>query len=149
MTKKRPPNQWKPGQTGNPKGRPPGSCEVSKLRAAIADRLALHRNQGFLCLDGFFVRVDALAGGDRLAIQLIELVEAVLVGRVHQLAQPLVQFAVDGLALQFGQQRLRQRQVPADPALLLDDDDGGLNLGGELDRLILRQLQPVLDSFLG
>jgi hypothetical protein len=36
MTKKRPPNQWKPGQTGNPKGRPPGQSEVTRLRASLA-----------------------------------------------------------------------------------------------------------------
>lgn len=27
---------WKPGQSGNPKGRAPGSSEVAKIRAAIA-----------------------------------------------------------------------------------------------------------------
>lgn len=35
MTKGR----WTPGQSGNPQGRPPGSGEVGKLRAAIAARL--------------------------------------------------------------------------------------------------------------
>ena len=30
---------WKPGQSGNPKGRPPGAGEVAKLRAALADAL--------------------------------------------------------------------------------------------------------------
>lgn len=30
---------WKPGQSGNPAGRPPGAGEVSKLRASIAARL--------------------------------------------------------------------------------------------------------------
>ena len=30
---------WKPGQSGNPAGRPPGVGEISKLRAAIADRV--------------------------------------------------------------------------------------------------------------
>ena len=30
---------WKPGQSGNPAGRPPGSGEVSKLRASIAARV--------------------------------------------------------------------------------------------------------------
>ncbi len=32
-------NHWQPGQSGNPKGRPPGSGEVAKMRAAIAERL--------------------------------------------------------------------------------------------------------------
>lgn len=36
-TKRQPPAQaWKPGQSGNPKGRPAGTGEVAKLRAAIA-----------------------------------------------------------------------------------------------------------------
>ena len=30
---------WKPGQSGNPAGRPPGVGEIGKLRAAIADRV--------------------------------------------------------------------------------------------------------------
>lgn len=30
------PGRWKPGQSGNPKGRSPGSGEVSKIRAALA-----------------------------------------------------------------------------------------------------------------
>ncbi len=30
---------WKPGQSGNPKGRAPGSGEVAKLRAAIGERM--------------------------------------------------------------------------------------------------------------
>lgn len=30
---------WKPGQSGNPAGRPPGVGEIGKLRAAIGDRL--------------------------------------------------------------------------------------------------------------
>ena len=37
--KKRPPGRWKPGESGNPKGRAPGSGEVSKIRAAIAARV--------------------------------------------------------------------------------------------------------------
>jgi hypothetical protein len=39
--KKRPkgnPN-WKPGQSGNPKGRTPGTGEIGKLRAAIGERV--------------------------------------------------------------------------------------------------------------
>lgn len=30
---------WKPGQSGNPAGRPPGVGEVGKLRAAIGERV--------------------------------------------------------------------------------------------------------------
>jgi hypothetical protein len=37
MTTRKPPAAaWKPGQSGNPKGRPTGTGEVAKLRAAIA-----------------------------------------------------------------------------------------------------------------
>ena len=36
-TRRKPPAAaWKPGQSGNPKGRPAGTGEVAKLRAAIA-----------------------------------------------------------------------------------------------------------------
>lgn len=38
-TRKPPAAAWKPGQSGNPKGRPTGSGEVAKLRAAIAERV--------------------------------------------------------------------------------------------------------------
>ncbi len=43
MTEKRKTPQGhgcKPGQSGNPKGRPPGSGEVAQIRAAIADRVS-------------------------------------------------------------------------------------------------------------
>jgi len=35
--RKKPPGRWKPGESGNPKGRKPGTGEVAKIRAAIAD----------------------------------------------------------------------------------------------------------------
>ena len=38
-TRKPPAAAWKSGQSGNLKGRPPGRGEVSKLRAAIAERV--------------------------------------------------------------------------------------------------------------
>ena len=38
-TRKPPAAAWKPGQSGNPEGRPAGTGEVAKLRAAIADRV--------------------------------------------------------------------------------------------------------------
>ncbi len=37
--KKKPPGRWKPGESGNPKGRKPGTGEVAAIRAAIADRM--------------------------------------------------------------------------------------------------------------
>lgn len=41
MTKPRatPPNAWRPGQSGNPRGRPPGSGEIAALRAGIRARI--------------------------------------------------------------------------------------------------------------
>ena len=35
-TRKTPAAAWKPGQSGNPKGRPPGAGELAQLRASIA-----------------------------------------------------------------------------------------------------------------
>lgn len=41
MTTKRkaPASAWKPGQSGNPQGRKPGTGEVAELRAAISERV--------------------------------------------------------------------------------------------------------------
>ena len=39
MTVEKPKGRWKSGQSGNPKGRPLGSSEVGKLRAAISEHL--------------------------------------------------------------------------------------------------------------
>jgi phage I-like protein len=38
-TEKKKLGRWKPGESGNPKGKPPGTGEVAKIRAAIASRL--------------------------------------------------------------------------------------------------------------
>jgi hypothetical protein len=35
-TRSKPPNQWKAGQSGNPKGRPPGVSAITKLRDSLA-----------------------------------------------------------------------------------------------------------------
>jgi hypothetical protein len=39
MTKKDSTTAWKPGQSGNPNGRPPGTSEIGRLRAAISKSL--------------------------------------------------------------------------------------------------------------
>lgn len=35
--RKAPPHAWRPGQSGNPRGRKPGTGEVARLRTAIAE----------------------------------------------------------------------------------------------------------------
>jgi hypothetical protein len=35
-SRKTPPNQWKAGQSGNPKGRPPGVSAVTKMRQSLS-----------------------------------------------------------------------------------------------------------------
>lgn len=35
-SRKKPPNQWKAGQSGNPKGRPPGVSAITKMRESLA-----------------------------------------------------------------------------------------------------------------
>lgn len=39
MAARRGPTTWKPGQSGNPKGRTPGSGEIGKLRASISEHV--------------------------------------------------------------------------------------------------------------
>lgn len=39
MQTTKPPGRWKPGESGNPNGRAPGTGEVGKLRASIAKHL--------------------------------------------------------------------------------------------------------------
>lgn len=44
--KKKPPaHAWRPGQSGNPAGKPPGSGELQKLRAAIGEHVPEIINQ--------------------------------------------------------------------------------------------------------
>lgn len=38
-TRKPTPTTWKPGQSGNPRGRKPGTGEVAQIRASIAQRM--------------------------------------------------------------------------------------------------------------
>lgn len=52
---------WQPGQSGNPAGKPKGSGEVQKLRAAIAKHVPEIVNQ----------LVDAAKGGDIQAARLL------------------------------------------------------------------------------
>lgn len=42
-TEKKKRGKWKTGESGNPKGRPPGTGEVTRLRESIAARLLLER----------------------------------------------------------------------------------------------------------
>ena len=39
MTEKKDKGKWQPGRSGNPNGRPPGTSDVARLRAAIAEHL--------------------------------------------------------------------------------------------------------------
>ncbi|MCP5263641.1 MAG: hypothetical protein H6929_20010 [Rhodoferax sp.] len=60
-TKKPPPTAWKPGQSGNPAGRQPGSGELQKLRAAIREHVPAIIDQ----------LVAAARGGDVQASRLL------------------------------------------------------------------------------
>jgi len=61
MTNKTPANLWKPGQSGNPAGRPPGQSVITRLRAQIEpDAPAILQ-----------VMVAAAKGGDIQAARLI------------------------------------------------------------------------------
>lgn len=61
MQDKKRPTQWKPGVSGNPKGKPPGSGELQKLRAAIGIHVPAILEQ----------LVIAARGGDIQAARLI------------------------------------------------------------------------------
>ena len=59
--RKTPAHAWKPGQSGNPAGKPSGSGELQKLRAAIGEHVPEIINQ----------LVTAARGGDIQAARLI------------------------------------------------------------------------------
>ena len=59
--RKTPAHAWKPGQSGNPAGKPTGSGELQKLRAAIGEHVPEIINQ----------LVTAARGGDIQAARLI------------------------------------------------------------------------------
>ena len=44
-TEEKPPGRWKPGESGNPKGKPAGCGELQRLRAAIAEHVPEIINQ--------------------------------------------------------------------------------------------------------
>ena len=64
MTTRKPPAAaWKPGQSGNPKGRPTGTGDVSKLRAAIAKQVPV-------ILDAMMTKaLDGDVGAARLLLE--------------------------------------------------------------------------------
>lgn len=74
-----PPGRWKPGESGNPKGRPPGQGEVARMRAEIAARVPA-------LLDTLMVR--ALDGDVAAARLLLERAVAPL--KACEAAQPIV-----------------------------------------------------------
>ena len=61
MNDKKRPGGWKPGESGNPAGKPSGSGELQKLRAAIGEHVPEIINQ----------LVTAARGGDIQAARLI------------------------------------------------------------------------------
>lgn len=60
-SRKTPPNQWKAGQSGNPKGRPPGVSAITKMRESLSGDVPA-------ILAGL---VEAAKGGDVQAARLI------------------------------------------------------------------------------
>ncbi len=82
-TRKKPPNQWQAGQSGNPKGRPPGVSAVTKMRESLSADVP----------DILAGLVTAAKGGDVQAARLI--LERVL-PPLKGVEQPVTLFLPDG-----------------------------------------------------
>lgn len=95
MTTRKPPAAaWKPGQSGNPKGRPAGTGEVGKLRAAIAKRVPD-------LLDAMMARaLDGDVGAARLLLERA-------VAPLKAMEQPLALTLPDGTLTEQGHAVLR------------------------------------------
>lgn len=61
MTQEKKSTKWRPGQSGNPRGRKPGTSEITKLRATIAEHVPEIVDQ----------LVQAAKGGDVQAARLL------------------------------------------------------------------------------
>jgi hypothetical protein len=74
---KRPPRarRWKPGQSGNPKGRPPGSGVTDRLRAILDDETAEAIAQAIIA--------RALAGDHRMIALILNRTEGPVKQRVE------------------------------------------------------------------
>ena len=127
--KKKPPaHAWKPGQSGNPAGKPSGSGELQKLRAAIGEHVPEIINQ----------LVAAARGGDIQAARLI--LERVL-PPVKAIEQPQAIDLPDGTLTEQGRAVLRSvaagELAPGQGAQLLAAI-GTLGKVAELDELAAR-----------
>ena len=127
-TGKKKPGCWKPGQSGNPKGKPPGLGEVAKLRAAISEHVPEIINQ----------LVTAARGGDIQAARLI--LERVL-PPVKAIEQPQAIDLPDGTLTDQGRAILRSvaagELAPGQGAQLLAAI-GAMGKIAELDELTAR-----------
>lgn len=126
--RKTPPHAWKPGQSGNPAGKPSGSGELQKLRAAIGEHVPEIINQ----------LVAAARGGDIQAARLI--LERVL-PPVKAIEQPQAINLPDGTLTEQGRAVLRSvaagELAPGQGAQLLSAI-GTLGKIAELDELAER-----------
>ena len=91
MNEKKPAGRWQPGESGNPSGRRPGSGEVAKLRAAIAEHLPAIVAQ----------LVEAAKAGDVQAVRLLleRVIPPVKAAEVAQAASDAISATVPPAAL--------------------------------------------------